>query len=475
MKPTLNLPTLFAQPIRPRNTTRLIVLRLSALAKLCLLVVWLSSQAVAETDNKEIQKSKSKLPLQELQVFTEVFGQIKKEYVDKVDDQTLLRNAIHGMLNGLDPHSTFLDPEAFEEMRISTEGQFSGLGMEITIADGLIKVIAPIDDTPAYRAGIQPGDVIVRVDGITVKDVNLREVVDSMRGPSGSEIVLTVSRQDHEFDVTLVREMIKITSVKSEMLEDGFAYIRITSFQSQTSATLRTEIEKMQRQSQGKLDGIVLDLRNNPGGTLQSAVEVTDAFLDEGVIVSTRGRSAEHSFNATAEDLTENVPVVVLVNDGSASAAEIVAGALQDHDRAIIVGTTTFGKGSVQTVLPMNNGGALKLTTARYYTPSERSIQALGIVPDIIVASTPTTPPPNNVDADQTKRESNLFRHLKNERTKKEATKKRANSAFNSDSRSAKSNSNRTAKTDSILTTPDHQLDEALSLLKAKSQKSKKP
>lgn len=353
------------------------------------------------------------LPLDELRVFAEVFGKIKSEYVDPADDGELLRDAIRGMLSGLDPHSAFLDPQAFKAMRMATEGRFGGLGIEVTGEGGLIKVVAPLDDTPAARAGIQAGDVIVALDGKPVRGMSLREAVNSMRGPPGSAIVVTISRAGGEaFDLELKRAVIKVPSVKFETLEDGFGYLRITAFQGGTAAGVRGALAQLKRR--GELKGLVLDLRNNPGGVLQSAVEVSDAFLDAGVIVSVRGRAADsaHRFSAAAPDLTGDAPVVALVNGGTASAAEIVAGALQDHRRAIIMGARTFGKGSVQTVLPVNSGGALKLTTARYYTPAGRSIQALGIVPDIAVAAA------RPAAADRRPapvREADLAGHLENE------------------------------------------------------------
>ena len=358
---------------------------------------------------------KEPLPLDELQVFAEVFGKIKSEYVDEAEDVDLLRDAIRGMLSGLDPHSTFLEPEAFKEVRISTEGKFGGLGIEVTTEEGLIKVVAPIDGTPAADADIRAGDVIVMIDGKPVRGMDLREAVDSMRGEPGTRIVLTISRENtpEVIEVPLVRAIIKVASVRGEMLEDGFGYARISSFQSGTSNNLRTQLEKLEKQNDGELEGVVLDLRNNPGGVLNSAVDVSDLFLEQGVIVATRGRdsAADASFSARPGDVLDGIPLVVLVNGGSASASEIVAGALQDHERAIIMGTRTFGKGSVQTVIPMNNGGALKLTTARYYTPNDRSIQARGIEPDIRVKQRELTDPTQD---GKTVRESDLAGHLSN-------------------------------------------------------------
>lgn len=385
--------------------------------KLVLLItLWWSSAAVlAETAETEKQGGQP-LPLEELRVFAEVFGKIKGEYVDPTDDATLLRDAIRGMLSGLDPHSAFLDPKAFKDMRMATEGKFGGLGIEVATEGDLIKVVAPLDDTPAQRAGIQAGDIIEKLDGVPVRGMRLRDAVDKMRGPPGSKIVLTISREGRSdaFDIPLERAIIQVSSVNSETLEEGFGYLRITGFQGGTGANLRAAIEKLKRHNGGQLKGLVLDLRNNPGGVLQSAVEVSDVFLDSGVIVSIRGRDADadHHFTATSPDVSGDVPVVVLVNGGTASASEIVAGALQDHRRALIMGTRTFGKGSVQTVVPVNSGGALKLTTARYYTPAERSIQALGIAPDIIVeAAQPPAPGPSGRPV----READLAGHLEND------------------------------------------------------------
>ncbi|MCG5512435.1 S41 family peptidase [Ectothiorhodospira shaposhnikovii] len=326
------------------------------------------------------------LPLEDLRAFTDVYMRIKRNYVEEVEDSKLLENAIRGMLSGLDPHSSYLTPSEFSELQIGTSGEFGGLGLEVGMEDGFVKVISPIDDTPASRAGIQAGDLIIRLDDNPVKGMTLNEAVNKMRGPRGSKITLTVVREgvDRPFEVTLTRDTIRVRSVRSEMLEPGFGYLRITTFQSKTAQNLVEEVRKLQRES-GGLRGLVLDLRNNPGGVLNGAVGVSDAFLTEGLIVYTEGRVSDAQFRYTASpgDVLKGAPLVVLVNQGSASASEIVAGALQDHQRGIIMGTPTFGKGSVQTILPLNQGKALKLTTARYYTPSGRSIQAEGIEPDI--------------------------------------------------------------------------------------------
>ncbi|WP_296231439.1 S41 family peptidase [uncultured Pseudomonas sp.] len=334
--------------------------------------------------------SKAPLPLDDLRTFAEVMDRIKAAYVEPVSDKTLLENAIKGMLSNLDPHSAYLEPEAFAELQESTSGEFGGLGIEVGMEDGFVKVVSPIDDTPASKAGIQPGDLIVKIDGQPTKGLSMMEAVDKMRGKAGSKIELTLVRDGgRPFDLTLTRAVIKVRSVKSQMLEDGYGYLRISQFQVNTGEEVGKALTKL-RQENGnkKLRGLVMDLRNNPGGVLQAAVEVADHFLKSGLIVYTEGRLAnsELRFNADPADASEGVPLVVLINGGSASASEIVAGALQDHKRAVLMGTDSFGKGSVQTVLPLNNDRALKLTTALYFTPNGRSIQAQGIIPDIEVA-----------------------------------------------------------------------------------------
>lgn len=328
------------------------------------------------------------LPLDELRTFAEVLDRIKTAYVEPIDDKTLLENAIKGMLSNLDPHSAYLEPEAFQELQESTSGEFGGLGIEVGQEDGMIKVISPIDDTPAARAGIEAGDLISRIDGQPTKGWTLLQAVDKMRGKPGSKITLTLIREGGKpFDVQLERAVIKVRSVRSELLDKSYGYLRITQFQIDTGKEVGKALAKLRKDNGGKLDGLVLDLRNNPGGVLQSAVEVADHFLAKGLIVYTQGRIAnsELRFSADPADASAGVPVVVLINGGSASAAEIVAGALQDHKRAVLMGTDSFGKGSVQTVLPLTNDRALKLTTALYYTPNGRSIQAQGIEPDIVV------------------------------------------------------------------------------------------
>jgi carboxyl-terminal processing protease len=329
------------------------------------------------------------LPLQEIRAFTEVFDKIKSDYVEDINDKSLLESAIRGMLSGLDPHSTYLDPEAYQDLQEGTTGEFGGLGIEVGMEDGFIKVIAPIDDTPAQKAGIKPGDLIVRINDTSIKDLSLGDAVKMMRGKPGTDIRLTIIRegQKEPLKITITRAVVKVQSVKSRILEPHFGYIRISHFQSHTGEDLNEALVKLKEENGGDLKGLILDLRNNPGGILGSAVAAADTFLDRGLIVYTKGRApdSEMRFNAMSADLLKNAPMVVLVNGGSASASEIVAGALQDHKRAVIMGSRTFGKGSVQTILPMNNNAALKLTTALYYTPSGRSIQAEGIMPDIVL------------------------------------------------------------------------------------------
>ncbi len=327
------------------------------------------------------------VPLEELRVFTDVFARVKSDYVEPVEDRTLIENAIRGMLSGLDPHSAYLGPDEFKELQIGTRGEFGGLGIEVSMEDGFVKVVAPIDDTPAQRAGIRAGDLIIRIDDTPVKGMSLTEAVRLMRGRPGTKITLTIVREgeDKPLRVTITRAVIKVRSVKARLYDGGLGYVRITHFQAPTAKSLADAIDRLRKEAGGRLKGLVLDLRNNPGGVLNAAVDVADLFLDEGLVVYTEGRvpDARLRFSATPGDVLEGAPIVVMVNGGSASAAEIVAGALQDQRRAVIVGRKTFGKGSVQTILPLRNGAALKLTTARYYTPSGRSIQAEGIVPDI--------------------------------------------------------------------------------------------
>ncbi len=365
----------------------------------------------------ERQDNLQPLPLDDLRVFTEVFGKVKTDYVEEVQDTQLLRDAIEGMLSGLDPHSAYLDPESFKEVRIGTEGEFGGLGIEVTLENGFVKVVTPIDDTPAHEAGLKAGDLIIRLDDTPVKGLTLNEAVKLMRGKPGTKIRLMIVREgvSKPKEFVLTRAVIKITSVKQRLLEEGYGYVRITQFQSGTAESVREALSSLKKSSGGPLLGLILDLRNNPGGVLNAAVSVSDTFLRQGDIVYTKGRvdDSKLRFTATPTDYLDGAPMVVLVNGGSASASEIVAGALQDHKRAIIMGTKTFGKGSVQTILPMDNGAALKITTARYYTPNDRSIQATGIEPDVVVEDMQIARRQDSQD--DSLRESDLAGHLQNE------------------------------------------------------------
>ena len=363
----------------------------------------------------ERESAQATLPVEELRTFSDVFGRIKNDYVVDVDDKELIENAIRGMLSGLDPHSAYLDAEEFAELQVGTTGQFGGLGIEVGMENGFVKVIAPIDDTPAQRAGVQAGDLVIRLDDTPVKGMTLNEAVKIMRGKPGSDIELTIVREglDQPLKITITRDVIKVKSVRTRLLEPGFGYVRISQFQSKTADNMIDAIDKLKKENKGALQGLVLDLRNNPGGVLNGAVAVSDAFLKKGMIVYTEGRIADSRlrFNATPDDVIDGAPLVVLVNQGSASASEIVAGALQDHKRAIIVGVKTFGKGSVQTILPLSSESALKLTTARYYTPSGKSIQAEGITPDIELESIKVAPVDRNIEP---LKEANLSGHLEN-------------------------------------------------------------
>jgi carboxyl-terminal processing protease len=355
------------------------------------------------------------LPVEELRTFSDVFGRIKNDYVVDVDDKELIENAIRGMLSGLDPHSAYLDAEQFTELQVGTTGQFGGLGIEVGMEDGFVKVIAPIDDTPAQRAGVQAGDLVIRLDDTPVKGMTLNDAVKIMRGKPGSSIVLTIVREglDKPIKISITRDIIKVKSVRARMLDPGYGYLRISQFQSKTADYMVDAIADLKKENEGALKGLILDLRNNPGGVLNGAVAVSDAFLTKGMIVYTEGRITDSRlrFNATPDDIIDGAPLVVLVNQGSASASEIVAGALQDHKRAIIIGAQTFGKGSVQTILPLSSDSALKLTTARYYTPSGRSIQAEGITPDIELETIEVAQVETNIAP---LKEADLTHHLEN-------------------------------------------------------------
>jgi len=342
----------------------------------------------AESENPPLENG---LPFEELRTFTDVLDRIKQDYVEEVDDRRLLEDAIRGMLGGLDPHSSYLDEDAYRDLQAGTSGEFGGLGIEVGLEDGFIKVISPIDDTPAQRAGVMAGDLIIRLDDTPIKNMSLNEAIKLMRGKPQTGLDLTIIREgeDNPITITVVRDIIQVQSIRSRLLAPNLGYVRITQFQSKTALNLHEALTELRNENDSPLQGLILDLRNNPGGMLNAAVEISDAFLDEGLVVYTEGRGdgSKQHFQATPGDVLQGAPVIVLVNGGSASASEIVAGALQDHRRAIIMGEQTFGKGSVQTILPLVSGTAVKLTTARYYTPDGRSIQAAGIDPDIKLES----------------------------------------------------------------------------------------
>jgi carboxyl-terminal processing protease len=382
-------------------------------------LISLNFQAIAD------RATRTSLPIEELRAFTEVFGAIKTNYVEPVEDKKLITEAINGMLTGLDPHSAYLDQEAFRELQVGTQGQFGGLGIEVGMEDGFVKVISPIEDTPAFKAGIKPNDLIIKLDETPVKGMSLNDAVKRMRGKPNTTITLTISRKGETAPVvvTLTRAVIRVQSVKSKVIEPGYGWVRVSQFQEATTEHLVKHLSQMFKENPG-LKGLVLDLRNDPGGLLHGAVAISSAFLPQkSLVVSTDGRAedAKRKFYASPDDYArgtredvlrylpasvKTIPMVVLVNGGSASASEIVAGALQDHKRATVIGTQTFGKGSVQTIMPLGNNTAIKLTTARYYTPGGRSIQALGIKPDIVVED-PT-------DTMTRVREADLTRHLGN-------------------------------------------------------------
>jgi len=349
----------------------------------------------------------------QLQLFSDVFERVRGDYVEEVSDKELIEFAIQGMLTSLDPHSSYLNADSFSDMRVQTKGEFGGLGIEVTMENGFVKVVSPIDDTPAYRAGVEAGDFITHLDGESVLGLSLNEAVERMRGKVKTDLTVTIRRGDSEpFDLVITRDVIKIESARSRV-EGNIGYLRITTFNQQTMPGLEEGMKKVQEELGENLEGYVLDLRNNPGGLLDQAIAVSDAFLDQGEVVSTRGRETDDSqrFNATPGDLADGLPMVVLINGGSASASEIVAGALQDHNRAIIMGTQSFGKGSVQTIIPLGGHGAMRLTTARYYTPSGRSIQAKGIEPDLVVEQASL----EAAESGQLRREADLRGALEND------------------------------------------------------------
>ncbi|MCO4823381.1 MAG: S41 family peptidase [Amylibacter sp.] len=366
------------------------------------------------------EAAKTKSTYEQLDLFGDIFERIRSAYVEEVDEEELIRSAINGMLTSLDPHSSYLPPEDFDSMQVQTRGEFGGLGIEVTQENGFVKVVSPIDDTPADEAGVEAGDFITQVDGETTLGMSLDDAVELMRGEIGSEIVITIVREgtDEPFDITIVRDKIKVKASRGRVEGDSVV-LRITTFSDQTFVNLESELKANVEEAGGidKVTGFVIDLRNNPGGLLNQAIAVSDAFLEKGEIVSTRGRGPEDSdrVNAQPGDLAQGKPIVVLINGGSASASEIVAGALQDHRRAVIIGTRSFGKGSVQTIMPLQGDGAMRLTTARYYTPSGRSIQALGVSPDILVEQRPKIEVAAEEDARQQRFEADLRGSLSND------------------------------------------------------------
>lgn len=380
---------------------------------ICALILPATLWAEEKPEAEEEAPKTSVLPLEDLRVFTRAYEHIRSSYIDEIDDKTLLEYAIRGMLSELDPHSAYLDASSFDDLQVNTTGEFGGLGIEVGMEDGFVKVISPIDDTPAARAGVEAGDLIIKLGDETVKGLTLNQAVEKMRGPKGSEITLTIVREGIEqpFELTLTRDIITVKSVRSDLLEENIAYVRVAQFQINTARDVAGEIEKLQKLN-ADLHGLILDLRNNPGGVLTASVQVADLFLDNGLIVYTEGRLQDSSteYRATPGDVLKGLPMVVLINDGSASASEIVAGALQDQQRAIILGVRSFGKGSVQSVIPVTNDRAIKLTTALYFTPSGRSIQAQGIEPDIEVERVRVTA----VKARSRVTEADLSRHIKN-------------------------------------------------------------
>ena len=398
---------------------------------------------------EDVHAAKTSLPLNQLQAFSEVYLKIKQHYVQDISDKEIFDNAIKGMLEGLDPHSTFLNEKDFKDLQIGTKGEFGGLGIEITMEGGYVKVITPIDDTPAFKAGIEAGDLIIEIDNKSVQGMSLGEAVDLMRGKIGTSILLSIAREGENspIEVKITRDKIKVKSVKYEIIDDNYGYIRISSFQTKTGNNLKKAIKELKAKSKNNIKGYVIDMRNNPGGVLGAAVDVSDAFIKgKKKIVFTKGRTedAMYEFVSNNTDLADGKPIVVLINGGSASASEIVAGALQDHKRAIIMGTQSFGKGSVQTILPITSRTAVKITTARYYTPKGRSIQAKGITPDIIVENLKL----GSISQDKILKESDLMGHLKNNEKK--------------NSKEDKKKQNRNLE-------DDYQLSEAINLLKGLS------
>ena len=475
--------------MRSRINSRVEKFGLVVLGLIAGVMVSLHFSAIADKDTE------TTLPVEELRSFSEVFGRIKNDYVEPVEDKKLITGAINGMLSSLDPHSAYLNVEDFKELQVGTQGEFGGLGIEVGMEDGLVKVISPIEDTPAFQAGIKSGDLIFKLDETLVKGLTLNDAVKHMRGKPGSKITLTVLRKNETKPLifTLARAVIKVKSIKSKLVEPGYAFVRITQFQEHTGENLATALESLSKENQGDLKGLVLDLRNNPGGLLTAAVGVSAAFLPkDALVVYTEGRTADAKMRlvANADDYLrgdgkvdylknvpesfKNVPMIVLVNGGSASASEIVSGALQDHKRALIMGTQTFGKGSVQTILPLGGNTAIKLTTARYYTPGGRSIQAKGIVPDITVED-PVTSAQEKIFR---LREADLEHHLTNDRQPEEKeSAKPVTPAKEAPSKTKEKD--KEDETDKLEPTPfgdknDYQLNQALNLLKGMNILSKK-
>ncbi len=425
--------------------------------------------SVSLTGNVLANKTKTestRIPLTELRTFSDIFSRVKADYVEKVTDKKLFENAIRGMLSGLDPHSAYLSPDEYKELKIGTTGKFGGLGIQVGMEDGFVKVISPIDDTPAFRAGIKAGDLIIRLNGKSVKGMSLNDAVKIMRGDPGTDIKLTVIREgaDKPLHITVTRDIISVESIKSRLLEPNFGYIRITNFQSKTPRDMLAAIAKLKKKNKNSLKGLVLDLRNNPGGVLSAAADVSDAFINSGKLVYTKGRikNSDFEFNARPGDVLNGAPMVVLINGGSASASEIVAGALQDHHRAVIMGTRSFGKGSVQTIQELRNGGAIKITTARYFTPSGRSIQGEGITPDIKLGRYKVTAA--KIDKSLLIKESDLKHTITNPTKSQEAIRKAEEDA-----------SKKAAKAPHIKAADDFQLYEALVLLKGLTIFDEKP
>jgi len=438
-------------------------------------------------------REREPLPIEDLRAFTEIFGKIKSDYVETVEDKKLLTEAINGMLSGLDPHSSYLDAEAFKEMQVGTQGEFGGLGIEVGMEDGFVKVVSPIEDTPAFNAGVKSGDLVIKLDETPVKGLTLNDAVKKMRGKPGTDIKLTIIRKGvtKPIILTLTRAVIKIKSVKHKLIEPGYGYVRITQFQERSGENLVEALNDLDAKNKGALKGLILDLRNDPGGLLNMSVAVSGAFLKPGeLVVYTDGRTedskmrltntrenylrmGERDFLKNLPAWTKTVPLVVLINGGSASASEIVAGALQDHKRALIVGTQSFGKGSVQTILPLNNGTAIKLTTARYYTPNGRSIQAKGITPDIVVEEGTVKA---SEGADMEVHEADLQKHLGNKQEDPAATPAKDSKAKDKPKKDDKKGDADVAKPEADEASPrevvrkdDYQFNQALTLLKGLS------